>query len=151
MSDAMVVDADTNTRSGRGPSLGGVLEWLRLRRPSRQQTMRGGATVSLAALADLLAETSTNRVVQGFLAAASGLPNLTGITARRSGSHMEFRVTVDGPWDEAIDWLEPRLKTLIITSGSQIDYRVVEASWGEDDPPGHVPQEAQEFATARRR
>jgi len=107
--------------------------------------------VSLASLADMVAETTTNRVIQAFLSATSGLPNLQRVTARISGNRVEFRVTVDGPWDEAIDWLEPRLRTLTITSGSQYDYRVVETAWGEPDPTGHIDLECPDLVTARQR
>ena len=40
-------------------------------------------------------------------------------------------------WDDAVKWLEPRLRILIINNGSNFGYRVVEASWAEPTPVGY--------------
>ena len=84
------------------------------------------------------ATSQAQRIVEGFIACAKGLPGLRAIQANARWGSVEFRVLIDASagedgyhWDDAVEWLEPRLRVLVINNGSNFGYRVVESAWGE--------------------
>ncbi|OGN81718.1 MAG: hypothetical protein A2X23_02495 [Chloroflexi bacterium GWC2_73_18] len=81
---------------------------------------------------------SVAHAIDAFVGAAYSLAAVRRVAARSRGPHVDFLVTVDGPWHEAIADLEPRLRQLRIEGTTSFDYTVVPAEWGEPDPPGYV-------------
>ena len=93
---------------------------------------------------DPFATSQAQRIVEGFTACAKGLPGLCAIHANTRWEAVDFRVVVDASpyedgyhWDDAGEWLEPRLRILTINNGSNFGYRVVESAWGEAIPIGY--------------
>ena len=87
------------------------------------------------------ATSQARRIVEGFIACAKGLPGLRAIYASTRWEAVDFRVVIDASpdedgyhWDDAVEWLEPRLRILTINNGSNFGYRVVESARGEAVP-----------------
>ena len=88
--------------------------------------------------AGYLAASDAERVIDGFLASIADLSGIRAVSARTAGGRVDFRVLVDGKWDEAIDAIEPRVRPLLLSGAVPFDYCTVETAWGESDPPGFV-------------
>ncbi len=65
------------------------------------------------------------------------VPGVRRIMTSTDGLRVEFIVTVDGLWDDAIEAIEPRIRAMIL-GGARFEYSVVQTDWGEPDRPGFV-------------
>ena len=115
----------------------GIASFLRGRRHAGEPPPPAKA-VAIRRPVGYLAATDADRVIDGFLAAIHDVDGLRRISARSQGPLVDLIVTVDGSWHEAVDRIEPRVHTLVLAGAVPFDYRVVEAAWGEADPPGYT-------------